>query len=61
MKQVQISYDLFLDLCRYHLGGLDADPEVATRICTGLRDKMSRALAREQYAATLTEKQNNTP
>lgn len=61
MKQVQISYDLFLDLCRYHLGGLDEDPEVATRICTGLRDKMSRALAREQYAATLTEKQNSTP
>lgn len=52
MKQVQIPYDLLLDLCRWHLSGVQ-DEEIENRIKAGLQDKMNRAAAREAYAAGL--------
>lgn len=52
MKQVQIPYDLLLDLCRWHLSGIQ-DEDIESRIKAGLRDKMNRAAAREAYAAEL--------
>lgn len=53
MKQVQISEALFLDLCKYHLGGV-CDTGTIARIRAGLSDKMERAAAREQYTERLS-------
>ena len=51
-KQVQISYQLLMDLCRYHLLD-DQDPSLETRIRMGLEDKMQRAAAREEYSRNI--------
>lgn len=47
-KQLQIDYEIFLDLCKYHLAG-DDSPELLEKIRQGLQDKMQRAAARETY------------
>ena len=52
MKQIQIPYSLFMDLCRYHLSGL-CDPDIEQRIRIGLQEKADRAAARETYAKNL--------
>ena len=52
LPKIQISYDLFMDLCRYHLSGLH-DPDIEQRIKTGLQNKANRAAARETYARNL--------
>lgn len=51
-KQVQISYQLLMDLCRYHLLD-DQDPALAARIRSNLEDKMQRAAAREEYSRNI--------
>lgn len=45
---IKIPYELFMDLCKCHVFGLD-DPEIEQRIQVGLRDKMAAAAAREAY------------
>lgn len=58
-SNVQISYDLLTDLCRYHLAGITNDPEINERIRVGLQAKMNAAAARERYAKTLPQKPQN--
>ena len=53
---VQIPYELLADLCRYHLAGIADDPELESRIRTGLRAKMDSTAARERYAKNLPQK-----
>lgn len=48
-KTVQISDELFMDLCRVILGGVD-DPETISRTSRGLQDKLDRIVARELYS-----------
>lgn len=48
-KTVQISEELFMDLCRVILGGVD-DPETVSRASIGLHDKLDRMVARELYS-----------
>ena len=45
---VQVPYSLFMDLCRYHLYGLD-DPDLLQRIHIGLQEKADRQTRRETY------------
>lgn len=59
MKTVQIPYDLFLDLCRWHLTGL-RDEDIEARIRAGLNDKLNRAVARNRYGETLAERREQT-
>lgn len=48
-KTVQISEELFMDLCRVVLGGVD-DPETVYRASRGLHDKLDRIVARGLYS-----------
>lgn len=48
-KTVQISEELFMDLCRVILGGVD-DPETVSRTSMGLHDKLDRMVARDLYS-----------
>lgn len=48
-KNVQISEELFKDLCRVVLGGVD-DPETVSRVSKELHDKLDRVVARELYS-----------
>ena len=48
-KTVQISEEVFMDLCRVVLGGVD-DPETVSRASRGLNDKLDRIVARELYS-----------
>lgn len=48
-KTVQISEELFMDLCRVILGGVD-DHETVSRASRGLQDKLNRVVARELYS-----------
>lgn len=48
-KTVQISEELFMDLCRVILGGVD-DPETVSRTSIGLHDKLDRMVARDLYS-----------
>lgn len=48
-KTVQISEELFMDLCRVVLGGVD-DSETVSRASRGLHDKLDRMVAREFYS-----------
>lgn len=48
-KTVQISEELFMDLCRVILGGVD-DPETVSRASRGLHDKLDRMVARDLYS-----------
>ena len=48
-KTVQISEELFMDLCRVILGGVD-DPETVSRTSRGLNDKLDRIVARGLYS-----------
>lgn len=48
-KTVQISEELFMDLCRVVLGGVD-DPETVSKASRGLHDKLDRMVARELYS-----------
>lgn len=48
-KTVQISEELFMDLCRVVLGEVD-DPETVYRASRGLHDKLDRMVARELYS-----------
>lgn len=55
MKQLQISQELFMKLCRFHL--LEEDSEKLRReICEGLEDKLNRAVAREEYSKQILER-----
>ena len=57
MKNVQISYDLFMDLLRYHLIGDDAG---ADEIRQGLEKKLDSMVRHElytKYKATPTEEE----
>ncbi len=47
-RMVQISEELFLDLCRVVIGGIDS-PATVARATQGLRDKLDRMVARELY------------
>lgn len=47
-KTVQISDELFMDLCRLILGGVD-DPETVSRASRGLQDKLNRVVAHKLY------------
>ena len=47
-KTVQISDELFMDLCRVILGGVD-DPETVSRASRGLHDKLNRVVAHKLY------------
>lgn len=47
-KMVQISEELFLDLCRVLIGGIDS-PATVDRATQGLREKLDRIVARELY------------
>lgn len=58
-SNVQIPYDLLIDLCRYHLAGITNDPKINERIRVGLQAKMNAAAARERYAKTLPQKPQN--
>ena len=49
MSSVQISEELFMDLCRVILGGVD-DPETMSRTSRGLNDKLDRIVARGLYS-----------
>lgn len=46
MKNVQIKYELFLELIKYHLLGTDADTE---KINKGLTEKIDALVMRELY------------
>lgn len=48
-KTVQISEELFMDLCRVILGGVD-DPETVSRTSRGLNDKLDRIVTRGLYS-----------
>lgn len=47
-KTVQISEELFMDLCRVILGGVD-DQETVSRASRGLQDKLNRVVAHKLY------------
>lgn len=47
-KTVQVSEELFMDLCRVILGGTD-DPEIVSRTSKGLQDKLDRIVAHKLY------------
>ena len=47
-KTVQVSEELFMDLCRVILGGTD-DPEIVSRASKGLQDKLDRIVAHKLY------------
>lgn len=49
-KQIQISKELFLELCRYHLGGENLrTPDREQRIKQGLSDKLDAVKRRVDY------------
>ncbi len=52
--QIQIDRTLFLDLYKWHVGGL-CDPEREARIKAGLEAKAAKAAARERYSDLLKE------
>lgn len=58
LPKIQISYDLFMDLCRYHLSGL-CDPDIERHIKSGLQDKLDRSAAREQYSKQLQQERSH--
>lgn len=47
-SNVQIPEELFMDLCRVIIGGID-DPEIIDRTAKGLQDKLDRIVARKLY------------
>lgn len=55
--QIQIDKALFLDLYKWHVGGL-CDPERKARIKAGLEAKATKAAARERYSDLLQERKN---
>lgn len=55
--QIQIDKALFLDLYKWHVGGL-CDPEREARIKAGLETKFAKAAAREHYSDLLQERKN---
>lgn len=55
--QIQIDRTLFLDLYKWHVGGL-CDPEREARIKAGLEAKAAKAAARERYSDLLQERKN---
>lgn len=55
--QIQIDKALFLDLYKWHVGGL-CDPEREARIKAGLEAKATKAAARERYSDLLQERKN---
>lgn len=56
MKQYQISEQLFIDLVKWHLGGLQ-DLEREARICAGLQNKLSRVTERQSFSENLRKRQ----
>lgn len=56
--QIQIDRTLFLDLYKWHVGGL-YDPEREARIKAGLETKAAKAAARERYSDLLKERKEN--
>ena len=58
-KQVMISEELFISLCKWHL--LDFhDPDLEIRIRAALQDKLDRSLARVEYRRTLSNPAEKT-
>lgn len=57
IPQIQIDKALFLDLYKWHVGGL-CDPEREARIKAGLEAKATKAAARERYSDLLQERKN---
>lgn len=55
--QIQIDRTLFLDLYKWHVGGL-CDPEREARIKAGLEAKAAKAAARERYSDLLQERKH---
>lgn len=55
MAQIQIDKELFMELCKYHLGDLRS-PEREQRIKDGLNRKLDKAAAREKYMGNRTDK-----
>lgn len=53
MANVQIPQELFLQLCKYHLIGLD-DQEIQEAICRGLNEKLDQMARRQTYTAYKT-------
>lgn len=53
-KEVKISYKLFQELCKYHLG--DQDWADINYIKHELSDKLQRMVDREQYSTTLSKR-----
>lgn len=58
IPQIQIDKALFLDLYKWHVGGL-CDPEREARIKAGLEAKAAKAAARERYSDMLKERKEN--
>lgn len=54
-KTIQIPEELFLDLCKYHLGGVSSE-EMEDQIRIGLQDKLDRMVKRQQYTESLKSK-----
>ena len=52
-RSVQIPRELFMALCRWHLGGIQ-DPEAEEAIRAGLQRKLDAAAARENFKKRLT-------
>lgn len=52
-KTVQIPYELFLELVKYHLGEIPADEDY---ICKALQDKLDRLAMHESYTRNLQNK-----
>lgn len=55
--QIQIDRTLFLDLYKWHVGGL-CDPEREARIKAGLEAKAAKAAARERCSDLLQERKH---
>lgn len=52
-KNVQISQELFLQICKYHLAQIN-DSETAEAIYKGLSDKLDQMARRELYSTYKT-------
>ena len=56
MSKIQIDKELFLDLCRWHLAGLQ-DEARKQRIESALRAKIDSMAARQEYTKGRTRRQ----
>ena len=54
MKNVQISEQLLIDLCNYHIAGI-RDPNLDMRIQQGLKNKLDSVKRRSDYQKRRSE------